>query len=218
MFIENLSKSELTYRAHGRVLKLKVGINLVEEVFFTQDELKRHFGSLINIYATNATLVEKPRKVDKDEKNEEFNSSTNNEDTNLCGDNANEPDQEPKGNESFNENNGEETCLAIPDTNNSNIKEPEQNKAQTETEPEAENGEETEKDKEEKKPEGNKIEVGETNEGKPEGEVADGETEDISKLKRPQLIAKYKELGLEGSPVKLSNDALIEAITIKLGK
>lgn len=213
MFIENLSKSELTYRAHGRVLKLKVGINLVEEVFFTQDELKRHFGSLINIYATNATLVEKPRKVDKDEKNEEFNSPTDNEDTNLCGDNANEPNQEPKGNESSNENNREETCLAIPDTNNSNVKEPEQNKAQTETKSEAENGKETEKDKEEKKPEDNKVEVGETNEGKPEGE-----TEDISKLKRPQLIAKYKELGLEGSPVKLSNEALIEAITTKLGK
>lgn len=217
MFIENLSKSELTYRAHGRVLRLKVGINLVEEVFFTQDELKRHFGSLINIYATNATLVEKPRKVDKDEKNEEFNSSTDNEDTNLCGDNSNEPDQEQNGNGSSSKDNGEETCLDASDTNNSNIKESKQDKVQTETESEEENGQKTEEDKEEKKPEGETTD-GETEGETTEDETTDGETEDISKLKRPQLIAKYKELGLEGSPVKLSNDALIEAITIKLGK
>ena len=48
-------------------------------------------------------------------------------------------------------------------------------------------------------------------------EAGEGNVEDIDSLKRPALLQKYKELGIEGSPARLSNDLLKEAIKAKLG-
>ena len=41
---------------------------------------------------------------------------------------------------------------------------------------------------------------------------------DITTLKRPQLLAKFKALNIEGASNKMSNDLLIQAIQEKLGK
>ena len=71
--------------------------------------------------------------------------------------------------------------------------------------------------------------VGETDvntEGDASGEVTktvrEDETQpeevDITTLKRPQLLAKFKELNIEGASNKMSNDLLIQAIQEKLGK
>ena len=66
MFIENLTNEVLTYRAHGNVVKLKPGINTVADTLVNIQEITRHFGTFINIYTTNATLLAKPQEV-KDE-------------------------------------------------------------------------------------------------------------------------------------------------------
>ena len=215
MFIENLTKEELIYRAHGKVLKLKPGMNLVNEVFFKHADLIRHFGSLINIYATNAPMV---RKVERDEKTEKPIIEDNNKDTVVDSQPADKHNTEPEVNEKPNEDNGEETSMVDAHNDDTAPQEVEQGEEETQTETKAQ---EDKKDEEEKTPEekskGSEVEVGETNEGKPEGELVEGEKEDITKLKRPQLMAKYKELKIEGSPAKLSNDALVKAILEKLG-
>lgn len=215
MFIENLTKEELTYRAHGKVLKLKPGINLVNEVFFKHADLIRHFGSLINIYATNAPMV---RKVERDEKTEKPIIEDNNKDTVVDSQPADEHNTEPETHEQPDENNGEEKCMDDADNNDTTSQETEQGEEETQTKTEEqEDKKDEEKENSEEKSEGSEVEVGETNEGKPEGELVEGENEDITKLKRPQLMAKYKELKIDGSPAKLSNDALIKAILEKLG-
>lgn len=215
MFIENLTKEELIYRAHGKVLKLKPGMNLVNEVFFKHADLIRHFGSLINIYATNAPMV---RKVERDEKTEKPIIEDNNKDTVVDSQPADKHNTEPEVNEQLNEDNGEETSMVDTYNDDTAPQEVEQGEEETQTETKAQEDKKGEEEKTpEEKSEGSEVEVGETNEGKPEGELVEGEKEDITKLKRPQLMAKYKELKIEGSPAKLSNDALVKAILEKLG-
>lgn len=218
MFIENLTKEELTYRAHGKVLKLKPGINLVHEVFFQPSDIQKHFGSLVNIYMTNAKRVEEPRKVEHNEKDEKPSSKNDNKGTVMDSKSTDEHNTKPETHEQPNENNGEEKCMDNADNNDTASQETEQGEEETQTKTEEqEDKKDEEKENPEEKSEGSEVEVGETNEGKPEGELVEGEKEDITKLKRPQLMAKYKELKIEGSPAKLSNDALIKAILEKLG-
>ena len=50
MFVENLIDDELVYKAHGIVVKFKKGINIFDNPRITADDLKRHFGTFINIY------------------------------------------------------------------------------------------------------------------------------------------------------------------------
>lgn len=44
MFVKNLSQSELLFKKNGNVLKLKPGVNCVDEMAWSIDELKRTYG------------------------------------------------------------------------------------------------------------------------------------------------------------------------------
>ena len=44
MFVINLTKKDLVFRAHGEVLTLKSGLNKVDDKVFSEGELKNHFG------------------------------------------------------------------------------------------------------------------------------------------------------------------------------
>ena len=172
MIIENLTKEELVFRANGEVLRLKAGVNNIESALSTPEEIKRHFGNYVNIYASHtiAEPVVKEGTSDEEENNtNDLQSATN--------------DNTPNG----------EGIDKQDITNNAN---------------------ET---------------VGETDvntEGNVGGEVTEtvgkDETQpeevDITTLKRPQLLAKFKELNIEGASNKMSNDLLIQAIQEKLGK
>ena len=200
MFIENLSKEELTYRAHGKVLKLHSGLNVIKEVFFSPEELKRHFGSLINVYTNKATLVEEPRKAKEDEKTKDLASESDNKDTTECGDNTNKIDEKSENDEQSVEDNGEKEPMAPADMDNLPDEGAEQIQEETET-----------ATQEEEKEEGQK-------EPETEAQEKDGEEQlDIDSLKRPQLLALFKKLELEGNPASMKNDELKELIRNKLG-
>ena len=173
MIIENLTKEELVFRANGEVLRLKAGVNHIESALSTPEEIKRHFGNYVNIYASNTTITE---PVVKEGTSDEEENNTN--------------DLQPATND--NTPNGE--GIDEQDITN-NVNEA----------------------------------VGETDvntEGNVGGEVTEtvgkDETQpeevDITTLKRPQLLAKFKELNIEGASNKMSNDLLIQAIQEKLGK
>ena len=49
MIIENLTNEELVFRANGKVLRLKAGINNIESALSTPEEIKRHFGNYVNV-------------------------------------------------------------------------------------------------------------------------------------------------------------------------
>ena len=174
MIIENLTNEELVFRANGEVLRLKAGINNIESALSTPEEIKRHFGNYVNVYAGNITMITEP--VVKEDTSDEEKNDTN--DLQLTA-----QDNIPNG----------EGIDEQDITNNVN---------------EA---------------------VGETDvntEGNVGGEVTEtvgkDETQpeevDITTLKRPQLLAKFKELNIEGASNKMSNDLLIKAIQEKLGK
>ena len=104
MFIENLTNEILTYRAHGNVIKLKPGLNTVEDALVSIHEIARHFGQFINIYATNATMLAKPQEV----KDGETIIEGNNLDTTNTDNRDGESSEEQKPNEPANEPAGEE--------------------------------------------------------------------------------------------------------------
>ena len=173
MIIENLTNEELVFRANGEVLRLKAGVNNIESALSTPEEIKRHFGNYVNIYASNTTITE---PVVKEGTSDEEENNTN--DLQLTA-----QDNIP---------NGEDTNKQEGTDNTDEV-------------------------------------VGETDvntEGNVGGEVTEtvGEDEtqpeevDITTLKRPQLLAKFKELNIEGASNKMSNDLLIKAIQEKLGK
>ena len=65
MFVENLINDELVYKAHGIVVKFKKGINIFDNPRITADDLKRHFGTFINIYQSPQCGLD--NEVDTDE-------------------------------------------------------------------------------------------------------------------------------------------------------
>ena len=75
MIIENLTNEELVFRANGEVLRLKAGINNIESALSTPEEIKRHFGNYVNVYAGNITMITEP--VVKEDTSDEEKNDTN---------------------------------------------------------------------------------------------------------------------------------------------
>ena len=76
MFILNLTKDELVYRAHGEVIKLKKGLNLINNCITSAKELKNHFGEFIKFVGDEIIEPIKEKKAEpkvevKEEKAEE---------------------------------------------------------------------------------------------------------------------------------------------------
>ena len=111
MIIENLTKEVLTYRAHGNVIRLNPGLNEVKDNLIKSEEITRHFGTLINVYITNATLLANQQEVKDEEPIIEDN------DLAPAGiDNAdNESDKEQEVNEPVIDNAREEQDMACGD-------------------------------------------------------------------------------------------------------
>ena len=174
MIIENLTNEELVFRANGEVLRLKAGINNIESALSTPEEIKRHFGNYVNVYAGNITMVTEP--VVKEDTSDEEENDTN--DLQLTA-----QDNIPNGedtNKQEGTDNADEVVRETDVNTEGNVgSEVTENVGEDETQPE---------------------------------EV------DITTLKRPQLLAKFKELNIEGASNKMSNDLLIKAIQEKLGK
>ena len=190
MFIENLTNEVLTYRAHGNVIKLKPGLNTVEDALVNIHEIARHFGQFINIYATNATMLVKPQEV----KDEETIIEGNNLDTANTDNTDGESSEEQEPNEPANEPAGEEqgmACSADGCAFNQTSGE-----GETET---SENASTKEEEKEDEEQDGKRKEPQEDK--KPA----------LEDLKRDQLVALAKELNLEFKG-NISNVNLIKLI------
>ncbi len=190
MFIENLTNEVLTYRAHGNVIKLKPGLNTVEDALVNIHEIARHFGQFINIYTTNVTMLAKPQEV----KDEETIIEGNNLDTANTDNTDGESSEEQEPNESANEPAGEEqgmVCSADGCTFNQTSGE-----GKTET---SENASTKEEEKEDEEQDGQKEE------SKEDEEPA------LEDLKRDQLIDLAKQLNLEFKG-NISNVNLIKLI------
>ena len=108
MFIENLTQETLTFRAHGQAIVLKPGINTIEDATVKINEIIQHFGTYINIYTTNATVLAKTQEV----KDEKLITENNNSDTANTGDTDGEFGQKQEDNEPSGTDNGEEQDLA----------------------------------------------------------------------------------------------------------
>ena len=182
MIIVNETKEELVFRAHGEVIVLKPGVNTFQTLgLVTPEEIKRHFGHLINIFSKEAILVTEKKQDEEDV------SKDDTEDT--AGDNSEDgklPDEQ-EGASDVDEGAGEENADTEGDAGDTAV-------------------EGAGKDEAEATGEEGQVE-----------EAGEGNAEDIDSLKRPALLQKYKELGIEGSPARLSNDLLKEAIKAKLG-
>ena len=190
MFIENLTHEVLTYRAHGNVIKLKPGLNTVEDALVNIHEITRHFGHFINIYATNATMLAKPQEV----KDEETIIEGNNLDTANTDNTDGESSEEQEPNEPANEPAGEEqgmVCSADGCAFN-----------QTSGEGKTETSENASTKEEEKEGE---------EQGEKEEEPKEDEEPALEDLKRDQLVALAKELNLEFKG-NISNVNLIKLI------
>ena len=75
MFIFNLTKDELVYRAHGEVIKLKRGLNLINNCITSAKELKAHFGDFIKFIEDEVIPAKKEEKAEvkvEEAKNEEI--------------------------------------------------------------------------------------------------------------------------------------------------
>ena len=191
MIIVNETKEELVFRAHGEVIVLKPGVNTFQTLgLVTPEEIKRHFGHLINIFSKEAILVTEKKQDEEDV------SKDDTEDT--AGDNSEDgklPDEQ-EGASDVDEGAGEENADTEGDAGDTVVEGAGKDEAEATGE------------------EGQVEATGE--EGQVE-EAGEGNAEDIDSLKRPALLQKYKELGIEGSPARLSNDLLKEAIKAKLG-
>ena len=190
MFIENLTNEVLTYRAHGNVIKLKPGLNTVEDALVNTHEIARHFGQFINIYATNATMLAKPQEV----KDEETIIEGNNLDTTNTDDTDGESSEEQEPNEPADEPAGEEQCMVCSADGCAFN--------QTSGEGETETSENASTKEEEKEGE---------EQGKKEEEPKEDEEPALEDLKRDQLIALANKLNLEFKG-NISNVNLIKLI------
>lgn len=191
MFIENLTNEVLTYRAHGNVLKLKPGINTVEDALIKVDEITRHFGAFINVYTTNATMLAKPQEV----RDEEPIIEDNNLDTADTDNTDGESGEEQKADESTDDSAREEQdvacsadgCAFNQDAGEDKAEAPENESADEGIQEEnEEQGDKKEESKEDKKPA-------------------------LEDLKRDELIALAKELKLDFKG-NISNVNLIKLI------
>lgn len=71
MFIINLTKEELVYRAHGEVIKLKKGLNLLNNCITSAKELKDHFGNFVKFVNDEVIELIKEKKAKTEDKAEE---------------------------------------------------------------------------------------------------------------------------------------------------
>ena len=71
MFIINLTKEELVYRAHGEVIKLKKGLNLLNNCITSAKELKDHFGNFVKFVNDEVIEPTKEKKAKIEDKAEE---------------------------------------------------------------------------------------------------------------------------------------------------
>ena len=85
MFILNLTKEDLIYRAHGETITLKQGVNILKDCLTTEKELKDHFGDLI-------TVIDD--KVDKKKVETPVEENSNTADDNTTKDNTAEGNKE----------------------------------------------------------------------------------------------------------------------------
>ena len=200
MIIVNETKEELVFRAHGEVIVLKPGVNTFQTLgLVTPEEIKRHFGHLINIFSKEAILVTEKKQDEEDV------SKDDTEDT--AGDNSEDgklPDEQ-EGASDVDEGAGEENADTEGDASDTAV----EGAGKDEAEATGEEGQVEEAEVED--------EAEATGEEGQVEEAGEGNAEDIDSLKRPALLQKYKELGIEGSPARLSNDLLKEAIKAKLG-
>lgn len=70
MFILNFTKENLVYRAHGEVLEIKPGVNVIKECLSTKEEIKACFGNFIRFIEDEVQEPKnnkEPIEVDKDE-------------------------------------------------------------------------------------------------------------------------------------------------------
>lgn len=186
MFIENLTKDTLTYRAHGQVIKLAPGkVTPVENALVKADEVRRFFGTLVNIYAVDVRT-----EVQADEKEDII------EDNNLDTINASNTDGEISEESNADESIGEETAL------DNNL---EGDKA------DKDNGE---VQAEELEDEPNQVEAQEEVQEEQTGAKKEPEAEgkiELKDMKRPELLELAKELNLEFKG-NISNANLITLI------
>ena len=190
MFIENLTNEVLTYRAHGNIIKLKPGLNTVEDALVNIHEIARHFGQFINIYATNATMLAKPQEV----KDEETIIEGNNLDTANTDSTDGESSEEQESNEPADEPAGEEQGVVC----GADGCEVNQTSGEGETET-SENAPTKEEEKEDEEQDGKRK------------EPQEDEKPALEDLKRDQLVALAKELNLEFKG-NISNVNLIKLI------
>jgi len=62
MFVKNLSKVELLFKKNGNVLKLKPGINCVDPMVWSIDELKRTYGPTVLVTIDDKIVKELDKK------------------------------------------------------------------------------------------------------------------------------------------------------------
>ena len=191
MFIENLTNEVLTYRAHGRVLKLKSGLNTVEDALINVEEIQRHFGAFINIYTTNATMLAQPQEV----KDEEPIIEDNNLDTADTANTDGESGEEQIDDEGIDDITGEEQDMACGADGCAFNQGAREDKTEV---PEDKPVEESSQEGDEEKQDDSKEEPEEV---KPE----------LESLKRGELLEIAKELNLEFKG-NISNVNLIELI------
>ena len=187
MIIENFTDDILVFKSHGRKLELKPGINTVEAALVDVEALERHFGHYIHVYRVNSSVVE----VLEDEQDTIKDDNTPATDD----DNKDIPaGEEPGADEPADTVTGETDGVA-PDTGDGEGDKAD-GEVQTET-PEDEPTEKTaQKDEEEQVSE------------KTEPTEAETKVED---MKRPELMTKAKELGLEVKP-SMKNVDLVDLI------
>lgn len=192
MFIENLTQETLTFRAHGQAIVLKPGINTIEDATVKVNEIIQHFGTYINIYTTNATLLAKAQEV----KDEKLITENNNSDTANTGDTDGEFGQKQEDNEPSGTDNGEEQDLADDTGSGKDTEGDGEDKTKiSEDEP-------SQEDSQEKDGEG---------QGTKEEESEEDEKPALEDFKREQLIALAKKLNLEFKG-NISNVNLIKLI------
>lgn len=177
MFIENLTQETLTFRAHGQAIVLKPGINTIEDATVKINEIIQHFGTYINIYTTNATVLAKTQEV----KDEKLITENNNSDTANTGDTDGEFGQKQEDNEPSGTDNGEEQDLA-DDTGSGKDTE-----GDGEDKTKISEDESSQEDSQEKDGEG---------QGTKEEESEEDEEPALEDLKRDQLVALAEQLNL----------------------
>ena len=205
MFIENLCNEELVFRAHGAVIRLEHGMNTIDNADLTPDEIKRHFGSFVNVYDTHATLVEYDIKVEETE-NEVLDKQ-----------NQNEINNEQEIDEPIDNDNNED-AINVSGTINDGVKEQEDTQPIIDDIQEMPDSNDNEPDdtaskEDESIQEDNQKEDETTDEDEEESPATEKESTEVQQPpKRNELIAQYKMLNIGGNPIKMSNVDLSKAI------